>query len=96
MDPHEPKTLFAEIGMHLYGECGFSAPLAEVLGVGQRTVERWASGKRGVPPFVWPLLVQLLRDKEDKLGVLAADLERRCRQHAYPQRQPLAQMEIDQ
>ena len=73
----EPRTLFAEAGMLLFGE-NFIARLTDEMGFGMRTIERWAGGSRTVPPFAWKRLAELLREKETQLGLLATNLELRC------------------
>lgn len=85
----QPDTLLAEIGMLLYGDV-FTGPLADELGVAKRTVERWANGSRGVPPNVWPKLVELLLEKWELLGFTASELSERCGRGDYPQRDPVA------
>lgn len=78
-------TLFAEIGLQLYGD-NFTSPLAAELRIARRVVQRWANGSRGMTPAVWPVLVGLLREKCDILNEMAAQLEDAIARGEYPQR----------
>ena len=86
---HPPKTLFDEIARLLFGDLFFAEMLAYELNVSQRIVERWASGARGVPPFVWPILTRLLAEKGAVLYEQAIELETRIGREDFPQRDPL-------
>lgn len=48
--PTSTAELLAEAGKHLYGEIGWSGPLAEILEINQRTLQAWASGKMQLKP----------------------------------------------
>jgi predicted transcriptional regulator len=68
----EPMTLFAQCGMSLYGDL-FVSRLADALGVAERTVQRWSSGAREVPPDIWGKLVKLLYDERVRLDETAVE-----------------------
>lgn len=87
---YAPDTLFDEIARLLFGDLFFAGMLADELHVSQRIVERWASGRRGMPPFVWPILVALLREKAALLEEHAADLEDKISREQYPQGERVA------
>jgi hypothetical protein len=82
----DPRTLFARIGMLLYGD-GFVSQLSEELGIAERTVQRWSSGAREVPPYVWGRLIEMLgdegktlRDASKEAATEKAKLEEEIRQ----------------
>jgi hypothetical protein len=66
----EPLTLFAECGMLLFGDL-YVTQLGEALNVAPRTVQRWSSGAREVPPHVWGMLLDMLYDEEKRIGEVA-------------------------
>lgn len=48
----------------LYG-AGAQSKLARELGISTRTVRRWASSERPIPPWVKLILTQQLKDLEE-------------------------------
>jgi len=67
------KETLCEVGEALYGPL-WQNPLAEALGVGDRTVRYWASGDRAVPAGVWQDIGALCRARADALQAWAARL----------------------
>lgn len=80
-----PETVFDEAARLLYGDLFFGVMLSRELEVSQRIVQRWASGARGVPPFVWPILARLMRQKAEALTGFAGWLEDCIRREDFPQ-----------
>lgn len=71
-------TLFARIGTALYGE-RFIRPLADVLQVDVRTVERWASGsdRMTFPPIgVWRELEAMVRQSNRESFALLEEIRK--------------------
>ena len=56
--------------------CGdrHKSDLARLLGVDPSLVHRWANGKRPIPAWVWPRLVELLEERGGECARLAAEL----------------------
>ena len=71
----EPLTLFAKCGMVLYGD-QYVHQLAEALGVADRSVQRWSSGARDVPPDIWEQLEIMLRDERVLVTQTATEVAR--------------------
>lgn len=65
----------AEIGEALFGP-SWQTPLADVLGVAVRTVQRWAAGDRAPAPGIWRDIAALCRARGRALEAIAAQLER--------------------
>ena len=61
------------VGLTLYGPA-WQAPLAEALGIAERSIRRWAAGKP-VPAGVWPELSVICQEKEKALSEIIAYLE---------------------
>lgn len=71
-------TLFARIGTALYGE-RFIRPLAGLLEVDVRTVERWASGSDRMtfpPPGVWRELEAMVRAQNRESFALLEEIRK--------------------
>jgi hypothetical protein len=67
-------TTLRTIGTACYGENSWQTPLAADLGVGLRTMQRWASGRNAIPGTIWPELAAIcetrgviLRETADRL-----------------------------
>ena len=58
-----PLSLFAKCGMVLFGDI-YVHQLAKRLQVSDRSVQRWSSGARDVPPEVWEEVVTMLRAEQ--------------------------------
>jgi hypothetical protein len=67
---------FGKIGEAIYGP-SWRAALAIALGVGERTVRRWAAGTSGIPASLPADLAALCRRRSDELAKLAERLENR-------------------
>lgn len=67
-------TLFRAIGAAIYGE-HFVSALARDLGTALRTAQRYASGRRSIPPGVWHdlrlLAAKSSADLYDRTALLA-------------------------
>lgn len=62
------------IGEALYGP-HWVRPLADALGVSERTMRYWQAGERSPPPGVWTELAKLCRERMAILDGLAAKLD---------------------
>jgi DNA-binding transcriptional regulator YdaS (Cro superfamily) len=60
-------------GEALYGP-RFQRTLANVLGINERTIRRWVTGDRPVPPGVQQEIARLLKKRAAKAARLAADI----------------------
>lgn len=64
----QKTKLLAQVGEALFGP-QWQTPLAAALGVGDRTVRRWASGDTEVPDGVWADIAKLcLTRAQDLIG----------------------------
>jgi hypothetical protein len=54
------------VGEALYGE-RWQTPLSRALGVGDRTVRRWASGEDKPKPAIAAELAEVMRARRDKI-----------------------------
>ena len=69
------RALLNRVGESLYGESpGWHEPLAYDLSVDLRTMQRWASGKRDIPPAIQGELAALCHEAARELGPLAVEL----------------------
>jgi hypothetical protein len=68
--------LFRAVGVALHGE-EFHAKLADDLGNGLRTVQRWGTGAVPIPPGVWPELHTLLSGHCIRIAALASQISAR-------------------
>ena len=64
------SALLGALGAALYGE-HWKNPLANALGVSDRTLRRWLQTE-AVPPGVWAEIAELAAEREAQLGPLAA------------------------
>jgi hypothetical protein len=55
----KPGKLLHGIGIVLYGDGIWVAPLADYLGVSTKTVRRWTQGKLDIPRGVWADLLKI-------------------------------------
>jgi hypothetical protein len=69
--------LIRTVGPALWGT-RWQTDMAERLGVNDRTVRRWVSGREVPRPGVWTELIAIIRERRDALGELLAVVE----QHA--------------
>ena len=76
-----PLTLFAKCGMLLWGD-PYVPAMARELGVADRSVQRWSSGARDVPPDIWEDLKERLREEEKLFGGTADEVERHLKEVA--------------
>ena len=67
-----PENL-QRVGEALYGS-RWASDLARDLGVALRTVQRWHSGDRGIPPTLADDLVMLLRSRQIEISDVIKDL----------------------
>lgn len=67
-----PENL-QRVGEALYGP-RWASDLARDLGVALRTVQRWHSGDRGIPPTLSDDLVVLLRSRQIEISDVIKDL----------------------
>lgn len=67
--------LLIEVAEALFGP-SYRAPLAEVLGVHERTLRRWLSGETEVPAGVWQDLRRLAEQRHQLLDHLIERLPR--------------------
>lgn len=74
-------ALLREVGEALDGP-SWQTPLAARLGVTVRTVQRWASGERGVPDGLAIELADHLERKVGEAGALAVRLRRLAKEAA--------------
>lgn len=70
-------TDLRRIGEALYGE-RWQTPLANALGVADRTVRRWVAGDSAIPDGVRDDLAALLANRATELRRLAGELRRRA------------------
>ena len=71
------RETLCRVGAALYGEApGWHEPLASDLAVDIRTMQRWASGKREIPPAVQGELAALCHEASRELAHLADELAR--------------------
>ena len=69
------RTILIRVGESLYGQSpGWHEPLASDLAVDKRTMQRWASGKREIPPAIQGELAALCHEASRELGALAIEL----------------------
>ncbi len=70
INPTMSDNLITQYGRALYGARWYT-PMADDLGVAQRTVRRWAAGEYDPPPGVWDELRALAARKSRELTDLA-------------------------
>lgn len=67
--------LLTRCGRVLYGRERFTGLLAGDLGVNERTVRAWLSGRMDPPAGVWHDIYKLLCDRGDDIDDVAAEIE---------------------
>jgi hypothetical protein len=67
--------LLQKVGEALHGPL-WRAELARGLSVSERSIRRWANGDSEIPPNLNQDLARLCRQHSDRLGNLAAKLEK--------------------
>lgn len=77
----EPLTLFATCGMALWGD-PYVPQMSKALGVAERSIQRWSSGARDVPPDIWENLLGRLREEERFWAETADAVERLLKEMA--------------
>lgn len=70
-------ALFVEAARALYGSA-WRVPLAEDLGVNERTIRRWAAGEFPIPAGVEAELVRLIKLRRLDIKQLLERLDRRA------------------
>lgn len=68
-------TLLREAGEALYGPL-WQSELARSIGVADRTVRRWISGNRSIPPEIGKMLRDLLTDHGKAIAAVRRKLPR--------------------
>lgn len=77
----EPLTLFAKCAMLLWGD-PYVPQMAQALGVAERSIQRWSSGARDVPPDIWADLAERLREEERFFCETADEVDRHLKEVA--------------
>lgn len=67
---------FRTIGATIYGPTHWMIPMSEALGVGLRSVQRWASSNT-VPVSIWPEIAAVARRRAVEVERVAEKLEAR-------------------
>lgn len=68
-------ALLIEAAEALFGPA-YKLPLAEALGVNERTLRRWLNGEAEIPPGVWRDLERLAVERRQRLDQLIERLPR--------------------
>lgn len=76
-----PMIVIREAGCELFGE-RWAGPLAHLLGLNSRTVQRWANGQNDPPPAIVDRIGELLAIARRSRADAAADRERQAKERA--------------
>lgn len=71
--PTRPVNDLRAVGEALFGP-SWQTPLADSLGVSDRTVRRWLAGQAGIPGGVWAEIGAICNSRGEHLKWLAANI----------------------